>query len=151
MPDLPPARSRGERRADTLAMLATEVDLWVASASAEGEAHLVPLSFSWDGERLTIATPATSVTGRNVARAGRLRVGIGPTRDVVIVEGPVEVVPVDADDALATAHAAHAGFDARAEAGAWVFLRLAPRSIQAWREENELAERHIMVDGEWIA
>ncbi|TMF73349.1 MAG: pyridoxamine 5'-phosphate oxidase family protein [Chloroflexi bacterium] len=104
-----PARSRARRRADVLAKLESEVDLWVASASAEGDAYLVPLSFAWDGTRLTIATPKSSVTGRNLARRGWARVALGPTRDVVIIEGPVEVMPVGEDDELAAAHAAKAG------------------------------------------
>ena len=56
--------------ADTLERLRHDVDLWVASASAEGEAYLVPLSFHWDGSTLTIATPSASPTARNLLRAG---------------------------------------------------------------------------------
>ena len=145
-----PARSRAQRRADVLAKLEGEVDLWVASASAEGDAYLVPLSFAWDGTRLTIATPKSSVTGRNLARRGWARVALGPTRDVVIIEGPVEVMPVGEDDELAAAHAAKAGFDAREAQGRWIFLRVAPRTIQAWREVNELEGRQVMIDGEWL-
>ena len=40
-----------------------DVDLWVASAGATGEAYLIPLSFYWDGAGLTIATPGRSRTG----------------------------------------------------------------------------------------
>ena len=145
-----PARTTAQRRADVLAKLETEVDLWVASASAAGDAYLVPLSFAWDGARLTIAVSETSVTGRNIARTKWARLGFGPTRDVVIIEGPVEIVPVGDDDELAEAHAANAGFDAREAGGRWIFLRVTPRSIQAWREVNELDGRRIMADGEWL-
>ena len=145
-----PARSRAQRRADVLARLEGDVDLWVASASADGEAHLVPLSFAWDGARLTIAVSESSVTGRNLTRHRRARLALGQTRDVVIVEGPIEVVPVGDDDELAAAHAANAGFDAREASGRWIFLRVTPQTIQAWREVNELEGRHLMVDGEWL-
>jgi hypothetical protein len=150
-PDLAPARSRAQRRADVLARLETDVDLWVASASADGDAYLVPLSFAWDGERLTIAVSESSITGRNLTRRRWARLALGPTRDVVIVEGPVEVVRVGDDDELAAAHAAQAGFDARETSGRWIFLRVTPRAIQAWREVNELDDRHVMVDAEWLA
>jgi hypothetical protein len=149
-PELPPVRSRAQRRADVLAKLESDVDLWVASASPDGDAYLVPLSFAWDGTRLTIAVSESSVTGRNIARSRWARLALGPTRDVVIVEGPVEVVPVEDDDELAAAHAANAGFDAREASGRWIFLRVTPRSIQAWREVNELEGRRVMVDGEWL-
>ena len=53
-------RSRGQRRRDTEQRLTRDVDVWVASASADGAPYLVPLSFDWDGEALVVATPADS-------------------------------------------------------------------------------------------
>ena len=147
----PPARSRSQRRADLLDRLTRDADLWVASATPDGDAHLIPLSFGWDGERLTIAVDERSLTARNLMRARRARVGVGETRDVAIIEGPLEVVPVaDADRAVADGHARQAGFDAREAGGSWVYLRLRPERIQAWREVNELADRLIMADGAWV-
>ena len=84
-----PARSRAQRILDTLARLRGDVDLWVASADANGGAYLVPLSHYWDDTALTIATPRESRTATNLLRAGWALVALGPTRDVVIVEGPV--------------------------------------------------------------
>src|SRR5262249_48300035 len=80
-------RSLQQRTRDTLDKLRPEVDLWVASAGGDGEAYLVPLSFVWDGRALTVATPVESRTARNLTRAGWARVGLGPTRDVVMLEG----------------------------------------------------------------
>jgi hypothetical protein len=37
--------------------VSADVDVWVASASADGAPYLVPLSFDWDGEALLVATP----------------------------------------------------------------------------------------------
>jgi hypothetical protein len=88
-------RSRAQRRRDTEHLLSHDVDLWVASASAAGGPYLVPLSFDWDGHALLVATPATSVTGRNLA--GRtVRLGLGSTRDVCVIDGAVEVIEIDA-------------------------------------------------------
>src|SRR5262245_54401019 len=126
-------RPRSQRRSDALEVLRQERDVWVASASAGGEVHLIPLSHYWDGHRLTVATPVDSVTARNVIQAGRMRVSLPSTADVVILEGPVEVIPVDADDALADAHAQAAEFDPRQEPNQYVYLRLTPAFIQAWR------------------
>jgi hypothetical protein len=56
-------RSRDRRRRDTEHRLAHDVDLWVASASADGVPYLVPLSFDWDGEALLVATPAEMLVG----------------------------------------------------------------------------------------
>ena len=83
-----------------LAKLRDDVDLWVASADETGEAYLVPLSFHWDGAALTLATPRSSPTAVNLLRAGRARVALGPTRDVVIVEGTVAELPRGDDPEL---------------------------------------------------
>jgi hypothetical protein len=147
---VPPPRSRAQRRSDALARLSGDVDLWVASADAEGNAYLIPLSHHWDGEALTIATPRASRTARNLLRAGRARVALGHTRDVVIVEGPVELREIGADPALEDALARSAGFDPRAEPEDYVYLRITPHEIQAWRESNELAGRRLMRGGRWL-
>jgi hypothetical protein len=141
---------RTQRRQDALEALTQGIDVWVASASEHGEVHLIPLSYYWDGHRLTVATPLDSVTTRNVIRAGRMRVSLPSTEDVVILEGPIEVIPVDADETLADAHAAAAGFDPRQEPNQYVYLRLAPAFVQAWRNVAELQGRTIMRDGTWL-
>ena len=143
-------RSRSQRTADTLERLRGDVDLWVASASEDGEAYLVPLSYHWDGSTLTIATPSASPTARNLLRAGRVRAAIGQTRDVVIVEGAVEALSIGSDPELEDAHARSAGFDPRTLRDEYVYLRITPQEIQAWRESNELDGRVLMRRGEWL-
>jgi Pyridoxamine 5'-phosphate oxidase len=145
-----PPRPRSQRRADVLAKLQSEVDLWVASADGEGSAYLVPLSYYWDGSTVTIATPRASRTAVNLTRAGSARVALGPTRDVVIIEGPVEAIPIGTDPALEDAHARAAGFDPRTLTTEYIYITITPHSIQAWREANELSERQLMRGGEWL-
>ena len=143
----PAPRSRAQRKADTLALLRTEVDCWVASADEMGMPHLVPLSHYWDGAALVLATLRSSPTATNLLRAGVARVGVGPTRDVVLVDGRVTE---GVDDATADAHTEHTGFDARTEPGDYVYLRMTPTEIRAWREANELSGRLLMRDGVWL-
>jgi len=133
-----------------LGRLRTDVDLWVASASADGQAYLVPLSYHWDGSALLVATPRASRTAENLTRTGWARVALGPTRDVVIVEGPVEAITIGADPDLEDAHALAAGFDPRTLAEEYVYLRITPHEIQAWREANELEGRYVMRGGAWL-
>jgi hypothetical protein len=140
-------RPRAQRTADTLALLRAEFDCWVASADERGNAHLVPLSYVWDGAALVLATPRSSPTGTNLLRAGVARIAVGPTRDVVLVDGRVTE---GVDDATADAHAQHTGFDARTVAGDYVYLRVTPVEIRAWREANELSGRLLMRDGTWL-
>jgi hypothetical protein len=143
----PVPRSRAQRKTDTLALLRTEVDCWVASADELGNADLVPLSYYWDGAALVLATPRSSPTATNLLRAGVARVGVGPTRDVVLVDGRVME---GVDDATVDAHTEHTGFDARAEPGDYVYLRVTPTEIRAWREANELFGRLLMREGVWL-
>jgi general stress protein 26 len=147
---LPPPRPRSQRRDDVLVHLREDVDLWVASADAGGHAYLIPLSFHWDGTTIVLATLRSSRTARNLIRAGRARVALGHTRDVVMIDGAVEVLETGADASLENAHAASTGFDPRTEPEDYAYLRITPDSIQAWREVNELAERQLMRNGAWL-
>jgi hypothetical protein len=144
-------RSRGQRRRDTDHRLTHDVDLWVATASADGAPYMVPLSFDWDGDALLLATPAGSPTARNLAATGAVRLGLGHTRDVVLVEGDVEVLEIDAlPQERGNRFAAHAGFDPRTQDTPYRWFRITPRRILAWREVNELPDRELMRDGRWL-
>lgn len=145
------ARTTAERRRDTLARLERDVDCWVATASAKGEPYLVPLSFLWDGEGLLISTPEASITSRNLHMSGKARIGIGPTRDLVLIDGTAQ--PLEAGDlspAEGDAFAVKTGFDPRELETPYRFFRIHPVRIQAWREANELDGRDLMRNGVWV-
>jgi nitroimidazol reductase NimA-like FMN-containing flavoprotein (pyridoxamine 5'-phosphate oxidase superfamily) len=146
-----PVRTGDERRRDTLARLEQDVDVWVATADGEGGTpYLVPLSFLWDGTSLLLATAEANPTARNLRATGRVRLALGHTRDVVMVEGTVQPVAVaDLPEAEGDAFAAKTGFDPRALRSRYVYFRVAPRSVQAWREVDELVGRDLMDDGHW--
>ncbi|MFC5753795.1 pyridoxamine 5'-phosphate oxidase family protein [Actinomadura rugatobispora] len=144
-------RSRVQRRRDTEHRLTHDSDVWVASASADGAPYMVPLSFDWDGEALLLATPADSPTGRNLAATRVVRLGLGHTRDVTMIEGDVEVLEIDVlPQERGDRFVAHAGFDPRASDTSYRWFRVSPRRVQAWREENELTDRELMRDGRWL-
>ncbi len=150
MTEVPEPRSAEQRKRDTLARLEDDIDCWVATADGEANAYLVPLSYAWDGATLTLATAAKAPTGRNLAVAPRVRLSLDRTRDVVMIDGTVEVfthesVPTEMGDAFAARH-----WDARLETTPYLFFRITPQTIQAWREENELRGRTIMRDGVWL-
>lgn len=143
-------RSRARRRADTEHRLTSDVDLWVASASDDGVPYLVPLSFDWDGEALLLATPADTPTGRNLASGGTVRLGLGETRDVVMIDGVIEVLAIEAlPRERGDRFAARTGFDPRENGASYRWFRVTPHRIQAWREVDELADRELMRDGRW--
>jgi hypothetical protein len=147
----PPARSLAQRLADTHRRLDEDIDAWVATAAGDTP-YLAPLSFLWDGETFLVATAEAGRTGRNLAATGKVRLGIGLVRDVVLVEGTVESVlaPDDVPGDLGERFAAKTGFDPRAEGTPFRYFRIRPRRIQAWREANELDGRDLMRDGAWL-
>ncbi|MGW4675814.1 pyridoxamine 5'-phosphate oxidase family protein [Streptomyces sp. NPDC004324] len=148
-----PARTVKQRTQDTLRRLEQDVDVWVSTAAPDGAApHLIPLSYLWDGTTVLLATPGGSPTGRNLRATGTVRLGFGPTRDVVMVEGTVETLEAAALPAgVGDAFAARTGFDPRALTTVYLYFRVTPRRVQAWREADELAGRDLMRDGEWLA
>jgi hypothetical protein len=146
-----------ERKADTLAKLHTKgIDVWVASASASqsgsAQGYLVPLSLAWINERVVVALEQDSRTARNITEHGTARLGLGPTRDVVIIDAVLDraIKLEDAPDALAEGYAGQADWDPRTAGGQYLYLVLRPVHIQAWREANEMAGRTLMRAGSWV-
>ena len=145
-----PARDLATRTADTLALLETPaIDGWVATASADGTPHLVPLSLAWVDGRVVVAVETTSVTARNLTASGTARLAVGPTRDVVMLDAVLERTVDVTDEELGTAYVAQADWDPRGSAG-YAFLVLRPVRVQAWREANEIPGRTLMRDGAWL-
>jgi hypothetical protein len=132
--------------------LAHDVDAWIATADPhQGTPYLVPLSFLWTDGSLLISTPAKSPTARNLAATGLVRIGLGTTRDVVLIEGTARVLaPGELMADLGDAFAVKTGFDPRGSSSSFQYFWLSPRRIQAWHEENELEGRELMRHGAWL-
>ena len=141
-------RTLEQRIADTAARLENDIDCWLATAGADGPG-LVPLSFVCrDGEML-LATDAASLTCRNIVADPSVRIGVGPTRDVVMIDGEARLAPATemTEDELA-AYVAKCGSDPRGWAD--TLVRVKPSRVHAWREENELRGRLLMREGRWL-
>jgi Pyridoxamine 5'-phosphate oxidase len=148
-------RSFDERRTDALAILSSPgADAWVATASHDGRAHLVPLSFGWTGSTIVLVTEGRSLTARNLAASSRARLGFGATRDVVMVDAELvgDYLLMYAPEGLVEAFASQSGWDPRREpyVEAYRLLELGLVRLQAWRESNEIAGRTLLRDGAWL-
>jgi hypothetical protein len=147
-----PPRSHEQRKQDVLDHLRQDEDAWVATASPDGVPTLVPLSFLWEDATgtLVMATRRTNPTAVNVTPGGPIRVTLGPTRDVVLIEGEARILEgTDLPAATRDAFAAKLRWNPRDSR--WVFLRITPHTVRAWREVNELSDRDLMLAGEWLA
>jgi general stress protein 26 len=140
-----------ERRRDTLERLVGERDIWVSTAHPDHGPHQVPLWFRWDGQAVWMCTGETSATARNVRKEPRVRLALPDTFDVVLLQGEAECfsdrgVPEGAADAFAEKF----GWDPRAEEGPFLYIRVAPKTVLAWRGEPELRGRVVMREGAWL-
>lgn len=142
-------RSLEQRLADTRARLTRDVDAWVASAGGE-RPWLVPLSFVYSAGELLFATDAASRTATNLGRSSAVRIALGETRDVVLIDGCATVEPIDALTPEQAARYVELGAGPDPRGWADSLLRVRPTKVQAWREENELQGRHLMIDGRWL-
>lgn len=144
-------RTTSERVATALARLETEANVWVASASAEGVPHLLPLSLAWDGNRILVATPTDSPTVRNITSTGRARASLDSAVQVVILDADAEAVDFDQlEPDKIKRFVDRVGWDPREEPGEWSLLVLTPRLVHAWNTEGEIQGRTIMRRGEWV-
>ncbi|MDA0638783.1 pyridoxamine 5'-phosphate oxidase family protein [Nonomuraea sp. MCN248] len=145
-------RTFAERKKDTLARLENDVDAWVATAGPDGAGPcMVPLSFLWEEETLLISTAEAAPTARNLLADDRVRVGVGLTRDVVLIQGTAQALrPRDLPEATGDAFAVKTGFDPRSLSSPYLYFRIRPVWVRAWREEDELAGRVLMREGRWL-
>ncbi|MCF3962803.1 pyridoxamine 5'-phosphate oxidase family protein [Streptomyces fuscigenes] len=145
------ARSAQQRKKDALHRLEHDVDAWVSTADLEtGAPYMVPLSFLWNGSSLLLATAESTPTARNLSLSGAVRLGMGETRDVVLIEGTAQAVrPAELSREEGDAFAEKTGFDPREESAPYLYFRVSPRRLQAWREANEIPGRDLIADGRW--
>ena len=146
-------RSPEERKADALAKItATRANVWVASASPTGGVHLIPVTHTWNGSQHVLTTEPRSRTVANVTANPRVRLALGETRDVVMVDAVLsEAVPAaEAPATVADGYASQAGWDPRTDSGDYVYLVFRPERIQVWREDEDLAGRTVMRNGAWV-
>jgi hypothetical protein len=146
-------RSSAERKSDALAKLtANETNVWIASASPTGAVHLIPVSHTWNGSQVVVATGSTSRTVTNATANRRVRLGLGESRDVVMIDAVLieAVASSGAPAKLAEEYAAQAGWDPRSDGGEYVYLVFGPERVEVWREGEETAGRTIMREGSWV-
>jgi len=146
-------RSPEERKADALLKLvAVDANVWVGSASPTGGVHLVPVTHTWNGSQVVLATGPRSLTVYNMIANPRARLALGETRDVVMIDAVlVEAVPAsEAPSSLAEGYASQAGWDPRTDSANYVYLVLGPERIGVWSEGEGLAGRTVMRTGEWV-
>lgn len=145
-------REAEQRKADVLAAMHNNHDVWLATADESGRPHLIAVSSWWDGNRIGIATTIGSRTARNLVSIGLARLAIGSPDDVIVIDATVDDFQGvgEADSELADGFADAVGWDPRQIGGDWAFFRLRPVRMQAYRGYDELDGRDVMRNGGWL-
>jgi len=145
-------RTAEARKADVLAALEGQRDLWLATADSAGRPHLIAISAWWDGHDVVVATTVTSRTAANLAARPGVRLAAGSTADVIMIDATiVESAVANEAPELADGFAKAVGWDPREVGEGWAFYRLRPIRIQAYRGYDELEGREVMRNSRWLA
>lgn len=144
------ARPLPERREAAIEHLRSHSNLWLATASDGRGPHLIPASYWWDGSRLTTATFEDSRTLKNVRAQPKVRVSVGSTSDVLMIDAAAVIVAVAGiDPAAAEGYARASRNDPRSVPG-FVYIQLTPQRMQVWRGAAEFSGRTVMRGGTWL-
>ena len=145
-------RDTKTRKADVLAALERQGDLWLSTADPAGRPHLIPVSAWWDGTHLVIATRGASRTAQNMKTDGLVRLAGGSPSDAIMIDAEVvENSAVEDSPELAGGFAGAVGWDPREVGHGWFFFRMRPTRIQAYRGYDELDGRDVMRGARWLA
>lgn len=145
-------RTTEQRIADTMQRLRTDADVWVATASPDGDPHLIPLSLAWIKGRVMCVTYTDSPTSRNVAATSKARCSLDSTNDVIVMNTAAQIMPfAECPEDLIDDMVRQFGWDPRHNSDIeWSALVMTPLMIHAWNSESEIAGRTIMRGGMWL-
>jgi PPOX class probable F420-dependent enzyme len=129
-------------------ILRTSPVVWLSTVRPDGAPHLVPIWFTWDGERFLIASKPAAVKVRNMRANPRVMLALGDATDdfdVALVEGVATLEPRPARDVLPADHLARyadqlaaIGLDA---AGYWATytqaIAVTPTRFLQWHGRTE--------------
>jgi hypothetical protein len=131
-----------------LAFLEKQGHYWLATAEVGGRPHVIAVSALWDGSGLTVTTLGTSKTARNMAMNPLVVLVGGDPSDAIVVQAQViETVGPEGSPRMLQEWKTAMGWE---PPGDWVFYRLRPTRIQAFRGYDEIGGRDVMIHSRWV-
>jgi hypothetical protein len=131
-----------------LAVLEKQGHYWLTTAEVGGRPHMIGVSGLWDGSSMLVTTLGTSKTARNVAMNPLVVMAAGTPADAIVIQGQVlESVPVEESPRMVGEWKAAMGWE---PPGDWMFYRLRPTRIQAFRGYDEIKGRDVMIWSRWV-
>lgn len=144
-------RDTATRKKDVLEVLEKQGHYWLSTAEVGGRPHVIGVSALWDGGQLAVTTLGSSRTARNMAMNPAVVLAHGDPSDAVVIRAAViDSAAVEDSADLAAGWKAAMGWDPREMEG-WMFFRLRPTRIQAFRGYDEIEGRDVMLRSRWLA
>ncbi len=138
------------RKKDVLEVLEQQGHYWLSTAEVGGRPHVIGVSALWDAGQLVITTLGSSRTARNMAVNPAVVLAHGDPSDAIVIQAAViDSAAVEDSADLAAGWKAAMGWDPREMEG-WMFYRLRPTRIQAFRGYDEIEGRDVMVRSRWL-
>ncbi|HEV2414342.1 MAG TPA: pyridoxamine 5'-phosphate oxidase family protein [Candidatus Dormibacteraeota bacterium] len=146
----PSGRDTEARKKDVLEALEKQGHYWLSSAEVGGRPHVIGVSALWDGSQLVVTTLGSSRTARNMAMNPRVVLAHGDPSDAIVIQaGVIDSAAVEDSAELAGDWKKAMGWDPR-EMDGWMFFRLRPTRIQAFRGYDEIEGRDVMIRSRWV-
>lgn len=143
-------RDAATRKNDVVAALEKQGSYWLSSSDAVGRVRVIGVSGWWDGSQIVITTLGTSRSARNMAMNPSVVLAHGTPDDAIVIEAEmIDSSMVEDSAELAGGFKAAMGWDPR-EMDGWMFFRLRPTRIQAFRGYDEIEGRDVMVRSRWL-
>jgi len=79
-------RDTPTRKADVLAALEKQGQVWLATAEVGGRPHVIAVSAWWDGTDLVVTTSGSSKTARNIAMNPLVTLAGGDPADAIVIQ-----------------------------------------------------------------
>ena len=123
---------------------------WLVTAEIGGQPHLIAVSGWWDGHDIVVTSLGTSKTARNMAMNPAVMLAGGDPSDAIVIQAQmIDSAAVEDSADLAGGFKEAMGWDPR-EMDGWMFFRLRPTRIQAFRGYEEIEDRDVMVRSRWV-
>jgi hypothetical protein len=141
-------RDTATRKKDVLDVLGKHGHYWLSTAEVGGRPHVIAVSGLWNDGEMVVTTQGTSKTARNIAMSPLVVLAGGDPSDAIVIQAQVlESVPVEGSPRMLEEWKSALGWE---PPGDWMFYRLRPTRIQAFRGYEEIEGRDVMVRSRWV-
>lgn len=148
MTSTPPLRDTATRKKDVLEALQQNGQYWLSTAEIGGRPHVIGVSALWDDSQLIVTTLGTSRTARNMAMNSNVVLAHGDPADAIVIQaGVIDSAAVEDSPDIAGDWNKAMGWT---PPEGWMFYRLRPTRIQAFRGYDEIEGRDVMIRSRWV-